>query len=122
MNGRALVVEDSPIVQKVHAFYLQQAGYEVAIADSAEAALLLMNNNVVIIFVDLNLPGISGLEFTAEIRRRENPVTQKIPIIGVSAAANEPGKIKNCLAAGMNELLAKPLSAKQMTEVLQRWL
>ena len=119
---RALIVDDSPIVQKVHKFFLEREGCEVDVVDCAEHALLLEPNRYQIIFVDLNLPGMSGIELAAEIRRRERTLQFTTRIIGISAAATESGNMHDCLTAGINELLPKPVSAQQVSEILKRWL
>lgn len=122
MRTRALIIDDSPIVQKAHKIFLEQEGCEVDVADCAEQALTLQPNRYQIVFTDLNLPGMSGIELVAEIRRREQALNLTIPIIGISAAATEHDKIHECLMVGINELLPKPVSAQQINELLKRWL
>ena len=117
---RALIVDDSPIVQKVHKFFLEREGCEVDVVDCAEHALLLEPNRYQIIFVDLNLPGMSGIEIAAEIRRREAG-KGRIPIIGLTGYGYEEDK-RNCLEAGMDDVAIKPLKPEELTQLLIKWV
>jgi len=120
-RGNALVVDDSPIVQMVHKLFLEHEGYQVDIVDTAEKALELLENHYQLVLMDVNLPGINGIEATQEIRRRERGIVHT-PIIGITAAIAEKEKAQQCLSAGMDVVVGKPLTARQLTELLQRWI
>lgn len=120
-QNRILLVEDDPIPQKVTQRQLAELGYEVDIAGDGRTALkLLEQNQYSLVFMDVGLPDISGLEVTAEIRKRENG-HHHTPIVGLTINALETDE-EHGLEAGMDEYLVKPLLHDRLRSVLDRWI
>lgn len=118
MESRILLVEDDQIAQKAVQWQLDSLGYAVDIASDGHTALKLLRQKVYnLIFMDIGLPDISGLEVTAEIRKQERD--HHIPIVGLTMYKTEHDL---GLKAGMDELLIKPLLPEQLQAVLQRWV
>lgn len=115
MPIKILVVEDTEIVRKVMQITLSSLGYHVDIAiNGSEAIRLFEKNDYDIVFMDLGLPDISGIEVTKELRRIEG-VKSSIPIIALTAHHTELDKELG-LAAGIRESVLKPLT-KEMAQV-----
>jgi CheY-like chemotaxis protein len=116
-----LIVEDEPVAQFSAQHQLNELGVSVDIAADGQTALrLLENNHFDLIFMDIGLPDMSGLEVTAEIRKREQG-KQQTPIIGLTVYALEEDEQQG-LNVGMNDYLVKPLSHDRLQAVLQKWL
>jgi len=91
-------------------FLLQSAGYEVITATDAETGLSLARaQRPALILMDIQLPGMDGLEATAELRADES--TRDIPVIALTALAMK-GDEERIRAAGCNGYIAKPLDYK----------
>ena len=116
-----LLVEDDPIPQKVTQRQLMALGYKVDIAADGHTALKLMEQKLYdLVFMDIGLPDISGLEVTSEFRKREKGV-HHTPIIGLTVYAL-PSDQESGLQAGMDEYLIKPLLPAQLKNVLKSWV
>ena len=116
---RVLLVEDNPANQKLTAYLLQDRGHQVEIAGDGPAALRLTEQNRYdVILMDVQMPGMSGLEATAAIRQREKQ-GPRTPILAMTAHAM-PGDRERCLAAGMDGYLAKPVHASELLELVER--
>jgi signal transduction histidine kinase/DNA-binding NarL/FixJ family response regulator len=124
-NGqRILVVEDSPVNQQVAVGMLEQLGYRADVAASGAAALELLgaSANYAAILLDCHMPGLDGYETSAEIRRQELVAgrSERVPIIAMTANSMA-GDRERCLAAGMNDYLAKPIRLTDFERALIRW-
>lgn len=120
-KNHILLVEDDPIPQKITQWQLSQLGYTVDTAPDGHTALKLLSQNVYdLIFMDIGLPDISGLEVTAEIRKRETGI-RHTPIIGLTIYAQESDE-KTGLKAGMDEYLVKPVTPERLKEVVEHWV
>ena len=115
-----LVVEDNPINQMVAQGLLNKLGYQVTLADNGFKALeLLENQQFAIILMDIQMPGMNGLETTESIRSRwPNLAT---PIIALTANAMKDDEVLY-LEAGMNACLTKPIKLDVLDKTLQYWL
>lgn len=120
VKSRILLVEDDPISQKAIQSQLTSLNYEVDIAVDGQAALeMLAQKAYDLVFMDIGLPDISGLEVTTEIRKQEH--NHHTPIIGLTMYETE--QLGNSgTVAGMDELLFKPFLPEHLQAVLQRWL
>ncbi len=118
-HWRVLLVEDSPVVQRVHIRMLEKLGCQVDLAENAMQALAMCANDYDVIFMDVGLPEISGLEITEEIRHREG-AKKHTPIIAITGFAHEEDK-NNCLAAGMDAVATKPIKPEDLKEILLKW-
>ena len=115
---RILLVEDNPANQKLATYILQDRGHIVEIAgDGQEAVYLTQENRYDVILMDVQMPGMNGLEATAAIRRREDG-GKRVPIIAMTAHAMR-GDRDRCLAAGMDGYLSKPVNAKEMIGLVE---
>jgi two-component system aerobic respiration control sensor histidine kinase ArcB len=115
-----LLVEDSPSAQFMGKTAIQGANCEVEVAGTAEDALkMLKEKDYDLIFADIGLPGMDGIEMTRHIRYNERQAGKHpIPIIGQTANANAENK-KAGIEAGMQDLLAKPLTASKVGDILK---
>ncbi|MBL9074072.1 ATP-binding protein [Tabrizicola sp.] len=113
-----LVVEDHPVNQEVASGFLAGLGHRATIAATGEAALDLLGSQTFdAVLMDVSLPGISGIETTRRLRGL--PGLAHLPVIGVSAHA-QPRDRDACLAAGMDAVVAKPLTPEALAETLAR--
>lgn len=120
-QNRILVVEDDPIPQKVMQRQLAELGYTIDTASNGHMALkFLEQESYDLVFMDIGLPDISGLEVTAEFRKRES-TGHHTPIIGLTMHALGSDQEMG-LQAGMNEYLVKPLLQDRLKSVLQQWI
>ncbi|HYH68002.1 MAG TPA: response regulator, partial [Urbifossiella sp.] len=106
---RILVVEDNPFNQKVSAMKLERWGHHVTVAsDGREALAALADTAFDVVFTDLQMPDMSGFELTAAVRRSEAGGRQRMPIVAMTAHAMH-GAREECLAAGMDDYVSKPI-------------
>jgi two-component system sensor histidine kinase/response regulator len=116
-----LVVEDNAVNQRVIEAMLGKRGFAVEIAaNGREALTMLAQRSYALVFMDCQMPEMDGYAATAAIRGRESSGT-RLPIVAMTAHAMK-GDRERCLAAGMDDYLAKPLRPAQLDDVLQRWL
>jgi signal transduction histidine kinase/CheY-like chemotaxis protein len=118
---RLLVVEDSAINQRVIVRMLRKLGYQADAVDDGYAALSAWGSgSFAAIMMDCRMPGLDGYQTTAEIRRREvEQGSARTPIIAVTASAL-PGERERCAAAGMDDLVPKPLRPDLLAAALAR--
>ena len=122
---RVLLAEDNPANQKLAIYLLRGRGHLVDVAgDGVEAISLAEQNRYDVILMDVQIPGMDGLEATAAIRRRkagrgsENR-SRRIPIIAMTAGARE-GDRERCLAVGMDAYISKPVQREELIEMVER--
>ena len=120
---RILVVDDAEMNQKVASAILKKLGYTVEAVASGQAALeALQAKPWDLVLMDVEMPGMGGLEATRNIRDPAIGVhNPQIPVIALTAHAMDEHK-DQCLAAGMDDFLAKPIEPASLTECLRRWL
>jgi two-component system phosphate regulon response regulator PhoB len=107
-----LIVEDEVALQKLLAYNLQAAGFEVAQAyDGEEAMLLLEEREPDLILLDWMLPELSGIELCRRLRRR--PGTAHLPIIILTARTEEPDRLRG-LETGADDFVTKPFSPAEL--------
>ncbi len=111
---RVLLAEDN-LVNREHAtLALAKAGHEVvAVTDGREAVEAFENGRFDVVLMDIQMPGMNGLDATAEIRRREQATGEHIPIVAMTAHAMKEDR-ETCLAAGMDTYVSKPVRARDM--------
>jgi two-component system, sensor histidine kinase and response regulator len=122
-KGRILLAEDNAVNQKVAVAMLARMGYysDVA-ANGLEAVKMLSNFSYDLVLMDIHMPEMDGLEATRHIRSDQSNVRNpKIPIVAMTAAAMK-GDRDNCLAAGMNDYLSKPIDLRELNRVLNQWV
>ena len=117
---RVLVVEDNPTNQQVARHLLIQRGLAVDLADDGEAALLaLARKSYDLVLMDCQMPGLDGYETTRQIRAGVHQ--PEVPVVAMTAHAML-GDREKCLAAGMDDYLAKPVNRALLDAVLRHWL
>ena len=120
LAGRVLLAEDNPVNQQVGEAMLAKLGLAVAFAANGEEAVRLARTETFdLILMDCHMPVMDGYEASTAIRA--HATAQRIPIIALTANVME-GNRERCLAAGMDDFLAKPYSLDQLQEVLRRWM
>jgi CheY-like chemotaxis protein len=115
-----LVAEDNPINMKLAIRILEKMGYQVDSAgDGAEALESVARQHYDIVFMDVQMPEVNGLEATRRICRRW-PTGKRPRIIAMTANALE-GDRKKCLEAGMDDYISKPIRIDEVQAALRRW-
>ena len=110
-----LLVEDNEMNQ----FYIQELfkekwGVKIDCAEDGEIAIdKVTNNNYDIILMDVQMPNMDGFQATRYIRKKLPSIKRNIPILGITANASVQDR-KNCLKAGMNDYLTKPIQEKEL--------
>lgn len=117
--ARILVVEDNLVNQKLVSAILEKHGYTVSVASSGYTALEeLERHNFRLVLMDVQMPQLDGLQTTRLIRR--DPRWRGLPIVAMTARAME-GDREECLEAGMNGLLSKPIHAAHLLSVVNEF-
>ena len=108
-----LVVDDSPATIEMMQGYLNHSNFRVIIASGgAEAVASVRDNSPDLVLMDIQMPGMDGLEAISRIRKLPGSVG-KLPIIALTALAMR-GDQERCLAAGADDYLSKPVSMKKL--------
>ena len=119
VNCRVMLVEDNAVSRKLAAAMLERIGCEVTCADDGRQALaLLESDRWDLILMDCQMPGLDGYSAAREIRgRTDHP---RIPIVAITANAG-PADREQCLNAGMDDYITKPLRSEVLHAVVERW-
>lgn len=117
---RVLVVEDNEVNQALALAILAKLRYRAEVAgDGRQAVELVPRGGYAAVLMDCQLPVLDGYQATAGIRRREG-TDRRTPIIAMTAAVRSDWQ--RCLAAGMDDHIAKPVLLAEVEAVLARWL
>ncbi|HTP11999.1 MAG TPA: PAS domain S-box protein [Bacteroidota bacterium] len=117
---RILVAEDNEINQKLFVHILRQLGYTAhVVGNGSEAIRELERNSYDIVFMDVHMPELDGLEATRRIVSRWS-ATERPKIIALTADALQ-GDREKCIAAGMDDYLAKPIVTEDVRKILELW-
>jgi signal transduction histidine kinase/ActR/RegA family two-component response regulator len=117
-GARILLVEDNQVNQRLAVRMLQKRGYEVDVADNGfEALKQLASKPYDLILMDCQMPEMDGFETTRRIRTAEEATGQHVLIVAMTANAL-PGDRERCIAAGMDEYIAKPVHAEMLYQLL----
>ena len=121
-DARVLVVDDNPMNLMVAQKLIEKLGHEVITATNGQEAVhVWQNENPELIFMDLQMPVMDGMEATIEIRRRmEGSDAPRLGIVALTADA-EPSTRKEALASGLDDVLVKPASIDQLEYCIQHW-
>jgi two-component system, sensor histidine kinase and response regulator len=120
-RGHVLVVEDNTSNQLVAVGILRLLGYRADLAsDGREALDALDRARFDAILMDCQMPEMDGFTATREIRRREGPDRQT-PVIAMTAGASDSDR-DQCLSAGMDDFLSKPVKPRDIDAALARWI
>ena len=116
-----LVVEDNVLNQVVAVGILTRLRIAADVVDNGRDAVEAVTGGAYgAVLMDCRLPGLDGYQATAEIRRREGG-SRHVPIVAMTASASQEDR-ERCLAAGMDDYLAKPVLVGDIEAVLARWL
>ncbi len=122
---RVLLVEDNELNSEIAGEVLEMAGLEVELAKDGKQALDRMaeveDGYYDMIFMDIQMPVLSGYEATRAIRSLPGDYVRRVPIIAMTANAFAQD-VQEALGAGMNEHITKPLDFKQLAKVLRKWM
>ena len=116
----ALLVEDNELNQEVATEFLQALGLEVDLAVNGEIALAKVGQQRYdIVLMDMQMPIMDGITATQAMRQR--PELRDLPIVAMTANAMA-GDRERCLAAGMNDHIAKPIAPDDLVRKLEKWI
>ena len=146
---RILLAEDNPVNQKLATLMLKKAGYQVEVANNGKVAFEKYTgspDDFDLIFMDIQMPEMDGLEATSEIRKWEGEFTaqsskhaakeeanlsaisyqlsarsEHVPIVAMTANAMK-GDREICLEAGMDDYITKPIRRELVFEVIDKWV
>jgi two-component system sensor histidine kinase/response regulator len=119
-----LVVEDNPNNQIVAMRQLEKLGHAVHIVSNglqAVKSLRYTPDRYALVFMDCQMPEMDGFAATREIRKAEVTSGRHVPIVAMTANAMS-GDRDTCIAAGMDDYIAKPVSKETMRDVVERWV
>ena len=121
-EAKILLVEDNEMNQELTVSLLNSVGLTTMVAKNGKIALELLKKDAFdLVLMDIQMPVMNGLDATAEIRKRPDEYFKKVPIIAMSARAFQKDK-DDCLKAGMNSYIAKPIDPKLMFAELAKYL
>jgi two-component system, sensor histidine kinase and response regulator len=119
---QVLLAEDNTINQRLASRLLEKRGHRVTIANNGQEAIAhLQNSSFDLVFMDVQMPLIDGLEATRMIRLRERETGLHQPIVALTAHAVK-GDQERCEAAGMDGYLAKPIRPEELDAVLRKYV
>jgi CheY-like chemotaxis protein len=119
-STRILLVEDNLVNQKLANHLLTKAGYQVDVANNGKEAVDMFTNkpdDFDIIFMDIQMPEMDGIEATRTLRRQG---FHHIPIVAMTAQAMK-GDREKCLDAGMDDYISKPIKREIVFEMVKKW-
>ncbi|MBP9727396.1 MAG: response regulator [Gammaproteobacteria bacterium] len=112
---RVLLVEDNPMLQYLHRSFLEELGYSVDIATSGEMALALFHEDYQLVLMDIDLPGMNGIETVRALFK--NFPEHAVPII--ACTSHEKTELQSaCFSVGMVDYLQKPVSSARLQQTL----
>jgi CheY-like chemotaxis protein len=118
-GARVLLAEDNPINQEVALELLTAQGARVDVADDGRAALALASSRRYdLVLMDVQMPHLDGLAATQALRRM--PGWAQVPIVAMTASAFSDDR-EECLAAGMNDVLVKPVEPEALIDCMRHW-
>jgi PAS domain S-box-containing protein len=121
-GGRILVAEDHPINQRLITRLLEIHGFQADVVENGREAIARLQQDAYdLVLMDLRMPDIGGLEAARLIREMENDAAGHIPIIALTANALSTDR-EECLRAGMDGYLSKPVKSDELLDVMQRFL
>ena len=125
IDKKVLLFEDNALNQEISIALLESKGMKVSVASNGQAGVIIFENSASneysAILMDRRMPGMDGLTATKKIRHLDRPDAKTIPIIAMTADAF-PDDIKECLEAGMNAHLSKPIDQNALFTTLIKYI
>jgi CheY-like chemotaxis protein len=134
---RILLAEDNPVNQKLAKMMLTKAGYQVEVANNGQETVekyTTSPEDFDLIFMDVQMPEMDGMEATKEIRKfetgnlkletgdmQQQSSIRRVPIVAMTAHAMK-GDREKCLEAGMDDYTTKPIKRDIVFEILEKWV
>ena len=116
-----LLAEDNAVNKKLAARLLEKYGHRVTVTNNGREALAALDQeNFDVVLMDVQMPEMDGFEATSAIRVREHSTGKHMPIVAMTAHAIR-GDRERCLAAGMDGYIAKPIRARELIDLLERF-
>jgi CheY-like chemotaxis protein len=120
LASRILVVEDTPVNQRLIMRVLEKNGYKPTLAaDGRQALELLAETEFDLILMDVQLPDMDGREVSRRIRAEESRTGKYIPILALTAHAMKDDR-DSCLASGMDGYLSKPIKTADLLAAIRQ--
>ena len=117
-----LIAEDNPVNQKLLRLMLEMNGHHVRVtSDGREAVAVYQSEDIDLVLMDVQMPGMNGFEATSTIRELEKNTGRHVPIIAVTAHVM-PGYKEECLNAGMDNYLSKPFRMQELFAIIEETL
>jgi CheY-like chemotaxis protein len=117
--SRILLAEDNAVNRQVVIRLLEKRGHVITVAtDGAQAVAMTRKSSFDMVLMDIQMPGMDGYEATAVIRKDEESTGKHLPIIAMTAHAME-GDRQKCLAAGMDDFVAKPIRVDELVKIIE---
>ncbi|HKC74104.1 MAG TPA: response regulator, partial [Chloroflexota bacterium] len=121
LPGHILVAEDNQVNQLVAVHLLEGMGYAVEAVETGQQAVdALQRKPYDLVLMDCHMPEMDGFAATAAIRRQEAGSGPHTPIVAMTADALA-GDAEKCLAVGMDDYMAKPVTAERLAAVVAQW-
>lgn len=122
VTSLVLVVEDNAANQKVALLQLRELGIPAhAVGNGIEALEAVTRTQYALILMDCQMPEMDGIQATKEIRKMETLTGKRSPIVAMTAHALASDRLE-CLTAGMDDYISKPVNQKKLAEVIERWM
>ena len=119
-SAHVLVVDDNAVNQRIMVYMLEKHGHRADVAaNGLEALTALALAPYDLVLMDCQMPEMDGFEATAEIRRREGD--HRVPIVASTASAMRE-EVERCFAAGMDDVLPKPVREEDLVDAVRRWV
>jgi len=117
---RILLADDNPLNCRLAVLMLEKAGHAIDVVEDGAAAIeAVRGGQYDLVLMDVQMPGVDGLEATRRIRQL--PIAQAgVPVIAITADAMT-GADRRCLAAGMNDYITKPIDRARLLSTVARW-
>jgi CheY-like chemotaxis protein len=117
---RILLAEDNPVNQKVALHMLRRGGYDVSLAENGREAVERVGRETFdLVLMDVQMPEMDGMQATRLIRQL--PQAARLPIIAMTAGALD-ADVQECLAAGMDAHVSKPIDPDPLVRTLLTWV
>jgi len=121
-KGRVLLVEDNRVNQIIFKKQLESLGLNVTVAEHGGKALEALAGPLLfdVIFMDMQMPVMDGVQCTESIRASEDNAISALPIIAITANVTDKARA-SCKKCGMNGFLGKPLNKKELLDQLSKY-